>query len=1226
MRLLKLKLVLAILLFAFTINAQDIILEEGFNTGSIPTGWTEAFETGSYEAHWEPGHVGGTNDFPAYTHSGDYNLKALKYTSSTTSTCRITTPSMDLSSYNHVAFEFYASAGQNSIYMDDFDVYYKTSAGGTWQPLIQEWTAAPDWTKFTFVIPDGDLTDDFYISWVANVTMAWITLDDVRVYEYFETPTVLTATSNTNSVDLSWTGVSQTGFSNYKIYRNGTEVGTTANTTYTDNSVTQNTAYDYYVTAIYGSDESEATNIAPAAPDGILTPYTQDFENAGNRPTAWSNTWKTPYNHYSAEDFDFPFHYNDGGLGDEDGAPLPSSAYEGSYCTTVRMPELWLGLETMLITPMFNLTDNDASVVTFQLYNQNRGTYIDELKIYYKNTLGGEWTELVHLTDAYNSWTTMSYALPNTSATYWIGFEAITNSGFGITIDNVEILENLAGTVVGGADICGIGQIPELTLQGYSGTIVKWQKRVDEGSWTDIVNTNDTYQETASSLGTWDYRAVVQNAGTDYYSGYTTVFVATPSDGGEASNSTACLEDGTGVTLDFSYNQDPVGEVIAWQISDEGQNNWSDIEGAAGYPYQYYPDFHGEYDIRAKVQNGDACAVVYSEIAWIKLANNDAELTGPTLVCSGSTANLEITPISAPTFYTYEWEKSTAPFTSWTDLSNNGNHTFTTAAITEETHYRVRVRSFPCDTRYIELTVEVGDDISGGNITGTTELCTGSTTDLTLINHAGNIQEWQYLESPYTGDWTTIANTTINYTTEILTISTKYRAIVTQGTCDPAYSEELEVIVSENTVAGTLTADNTEICINSSTGDITLTGNTGDITKWQKNLDGAAWTNITSTINPYSEVPTEAGTWNYRVEVQNGVCDAAFSPEVSIIVNNTSVEPGTLTGGTAEICLGTETGEMSITGNEGTITQWQKKLNEDDWQNIANTTNTHNETPTETGTWKFRVETDASGCGLVYSNEVEINVLNSDFAGTLTCENTEICLGASTGNIHLNDFEGTINKWQSRVDAGNWTDEENTTENFSTTPDTEGTWEYRVEITNAVCGTNYCEPYAITVGSGISASFTSESDGLTVTFTNTSVNTDSYHWWFGDDSESTDENPVHTYDQAGTYTVTFKAISSNCNLNEEITAEVTVTEAAGIGDIESININIYPNPANNFVNIKAENTISNIRIYNYLGQQVIQVNKNTNIAKIDVSSLNSGVYILKIDTKEGSFMKKLIIQ
>ena len=86
MRLLKLKLVLAILLFAFTINAQDIILEEGFNTGSIPTGWTEAFETGSYEAHWEPGHVGGTNDFPAYTHSGDYNLKALKYTSSTTST------------------------------------------------------------------------------------------------------------------------------------------------------------------------------------------------------------------------------------------------------------------------------------------------------------------------------------------------------------------------------------------------------------------------------------------------------------------------------------------------------------------------------------------------------------------------------------------------------------------------------------------------------------------------------------------------------------------------------------------------------------------------------------------------------------------------------------------------------------------------------------------------------------------------------------------------------------------------------------------------------------------------------------------------------------------------------------------------------------------------------------------------------------------------------------
>ncbi len=884
MKIFKLNLVLAFILSALAINAQDIILEEGFNTGSIPTGWTETWESGTYEAHWESGHIGGTNDFPAYPHSGQYNLKALKYGSATTSTCRITTPDMDLSGYDHVAFEFYASAGQSTIFMDDFDVYYKTSAGGAWQPLIQEWLAAPDWTKFFFQIPDDDLSADFYISWVANVTQAWVTLDDVRVYEYLEVPSGLMATSNTNSVDLSWTGVSMAGFLNYKIYRNGTELSTTSNTSYSDNSVTQNSAYDYFVTAIYTSGESETTNLAPAAPNGMLTPYTQDFENSGIRPTAWSNTWKTPYTSYGPEDFDFPFYFYDGGLGDESGAPEPSSAYEGSYCATVKMQEQWLGMETMLISPMFNLGGNDASVLTFQLYNGDNGSFADELKVYYKNTPGGAWVELVHVTDTYNSWTAMSYVLPNVSATYWLGFEAITNSGYGITIDNVQVLNNLAGTVVGGEDICGIGQTPELSLQGYTGTIVKWQKRVDEGSWTDIANTNQTYQETVSSLGTWDYRAVVENGGTVFYSAYTTVFVAEPSDGGEANNSMACLEDGNGVTLDFSYNQEPIGEVLVWQISATGQNDWSDIEGSAGYPYQYFPDFFGEYDIRAKVQNGDACNIVYSDVAWIKLANNDAALTGPSTVCSGSTANLEITPISAPTFYIYEWEKSTDG-TNWTDLNNNGNATFTTAPITVETFYRVNCRSFPCDGRYIELTIEVGDEISGGNITGNANICSGSSTDLTLINYAGDIQEWQYLESPYTGDWTTITYTGANYTTEVLMISTKYRTMVVQGSCDPVFSEEIEVIVSENTIAGALTADNTEICLNSSTGNITLSGNIGDIVKWQKNIDGAEWEDIVSTENPYSEVPTETGVWNYRAEVQNGACASVFTLEVSITVN-----------------------------------------------------------------------------------------------------------------------------------------------------------------------------------------------------------------------------------------------------------------------------------------------------------------------------------------------------
>lgn len=57
-----------------------------------------------------------------------------------------------------------------------------------------------------------------------------------------------------------------------------------------------------------------------------------------------------------------------------------------------------------------------------------------------------------------------------------------------------------------------------------------------------------------------------------------------------------------------------------------------------------------------------------------------------------------------------------------------------------------------------------------------------------------------------------------------------------------------------------------------------------------------------------------------------------------------------------------------------------------------------------------------------------------------------------------------------------------------------------------------------------SASFEWEKNGdYEVTFTNQSINADTYSWDFGDGSTSTDESPVHTYAEVGDYTVTLTA-------------------------------------------------------------------------------------------------------
>src|ERR1035437_4024671 len=70
------------------------------------------------------------------------------------------------------------------------------------------------------------------------------------------------------------------------------------------------------------------------------------------------------------------------------------------------------------------------------------------------------------------------------------------------------------------------------------------------------------------------------------------------------------------------------------------------------------------------------------------------------------------------------------------------------------------------------------------------------------------------------------------------------------------------------------------------------------------------------------------------------------------------------------------------------------------------------------------------------------------------------------------------------------------------------------------------------------ASFTYSVNGLSIQFTNTSINGVTYFWNFGDTNTSTQQNPQHTYSAAGTYPVTL-TVFSNCSSNS-VTINVTV--------------------------------------------------------------------------------------
>lgn len=65
----------------------------------------------------------------------------------------------------------------------------------------------------------------------------------------------------------------------------------------------------------------------------------------------------------------------------------------------------------------------------------------------------------------------------------------------------------------------------------------------------------------------------------------------------------------------------------------------------------------------------------------------------------------------------------------------------------------------------------------------------------------------------------------------------------------------------------------------------------------------------------------------------------------------------------------------------------------------------------------------------------------------------------------------------------------------------------------------------------------------------------------------------------------------------------------------------YPNPTTNILNVNAKSNIENITIHNVLGQQLINITPDSLTAKIDISNLSAGMYVMKatVNGNLGSF-------
>lgn len=87
---------------------------------------------------------------------------------------------------------------------------------------------------------------------------------------------------------------------------------------------------------------------------------------------------------------------------------------------------------------------------------------------------------------------------------------------------------------------------------------------------------------------------------------------------------------------------------------------------------------------------------------------------------------------------------------------------------------------------------------------------------------------------------------------------------------------------------------------------------------------------------------------------------------------------------------------------------------------------------------------------------------------------------------------------------------------------------------------------------------------------------------------------------------------------------IVIDGILGLGDTNQNKFSIYPNPANDFINITSQTSGDiSVAVYDILGKQVIS--KITS-ERVDISTLTSGVYIVKISQNGISSTKKLIVR
>jgi hypothetical protein len=515
----------------------------------------------------------------------------------------------------------------------------------------------------------------------------------------------------------------------------------------------------------------------------------------------------------------------------------------------------------------------------------------------------------------------------------------------------------------------------------------------------------------------------------------------------------------------------------------------------------------------------------------------------------------------------------TSPYTY---VWNNGN-TASNLSNLANGIYTVTVTDANSCTASISVTI-TQPDVLTINQNKTNVSCNGGSNGSISLNMSGGTSPYSYLWS----------NGSTNVTISTLSAGT-YMVTVTDAN---ACTATKDIIVTEPAL---LTASNIKTnvsCLGAATGSITTTVNGGTTPYTYVWSNGTTLSNATNLI---------AGNYTVTVTDENGC---------TVTTSNNITQPGTgmsLTVTNNDVtCNGLANGKATANASNGATPYTYL------WNN-GSTNKVNNLVPG--GTYTVTV-TDANGCTITGSTVVVEYAplgLNTTLHQNVSCNGGGNGAVTTTGTGGKSPYSyvwnnGSTNKSRTGMLAGNYT---------LTVTDNKGcTYVQTFTITQPAILTIATTKTNVSVNGGNDGSATATPSGGSVPY--------SYSW----NTTPAKTTATATGLIAGTYTVTVSD-ANNCTATKSVT--ITQPGARLINTIPSIfNLEIYPNPANDVVQIRFNETINKNVMFKMYTQYGSLVYENVAIVDesitIDLSALSKAIYNLHIEFEGQRIVKRIVLQ